>query len=88
MTGPDAPGSGAATAGDSAPARPVLRTADLSGRERYQLLTSLGVRLSEAVRRVEGTQFADTESLRPVARLWGDLYSLVGEMPALSRPKV
>ncbi|MET0397635.1 MAG: flavin reductase family protein [Longimicrobiaceae bacterium] len=48
----------------------------------------LGVRLSEAVRRVEGTFFADTGSLRPVARLWGDLYSLVGETPALPRPKV
>lgn len=223
MTGPDAPGSGAGPAGNAPPARPVLRTADLSGRERYQLLTSLvvprpiawvstrspegrrnlapfsyfsalaatpflvgvsvghrggapkdtlrnvrdtgvfcvnvvtegqlramndtageyppevdeferagiesalaetvdapyvadcpavlecrlfkevelegapntlligevlGVRLSQAVRRVEGTFFADTESLRPVARLWGDLYGLVGETPALPRPKV
>lgn len=48
----------------------------------------LRVRLSEAVRMVEGTHFADTESLRPVARLWGDLYSLVGETPSLPRPKV
>ncbi|HEU0077119.1 MAG TPA: hypothetical protein VFQ76_05675, partial [Longimicrobiaceae bacterium] len=47
----------------------------------------LGVRLSEAVRRVEGTCFADTQSLRPVARLWGDLYSLVGETPSLGRPR-
>lgn len=48
----------------------------------------LGVRLSAALRLVEGTYFAHTESLRPVARLWGDLYSLVGETPALARPMV
>ncbi len=48
----------------------------------------LGVRISESLRLVDGSYFVDTESLRPVARLWGDLYSLVGETPALARPKV
>lgn len=46
----------------------------------------LRVRLSDAVPLVPGTLFADTAALRPVGRLWGDLYALVGEMPALRRP--
>ncbi len=48
----------------------------------------LAVRLSEELRTREGTWFVDTESLDPVARLWGDLYSRVGETPSLPRPKV
>jgi flavin reductase (DIM6/NTAB) family NADH-FMN oxidoreductase RutF len=46
----------------------------------------LAVRLSDAVPLVPGTLFADTRAVRPVARLWGDLYALLGETPALSRP--
>jgi len=48
----------------------------------------LAVRLSGELRTREGTWFVDTESLDPVARLWGDLYSLIGDTPALPRPKV
>ena len=46
----------------------------------------LRVRLSDEIPLHPGTFFADTSALRPVARLWGDLYSLVGEMPSLARP--
>ncbi|HEX2205207.1 MAG TPA: flavin reductase family protein [Longimicrobium sp.] len=46
----------------------------------------LRVRLDDAVPLAPGTRFADTAALRPVARLWGDLYALVGETPALKRP--
>jgi flavin reductase (DIM6/NTAB) family NADH-FMN oxidoreductase RutF len=46
----------------------------------------LAVRLSDAVPLVPGTLFADTRAVRPVARLWGDLYALLGETPALPRP--
>ena len=48
----------------------------------------LRVRLSDEIPLAPGTYFADTAALRPVARLWGDLYALVGEMPALKRPTV
>ena len=48
----------------------------------------LRVRLSEELEVVPGTRFVDTESLHPVARLWGDLYSLIGEMSALPRPRL
>jgi flavin reductase (DIM6/NTAB) family NADH-FMN oxidoreductase RutF len=44
------------------------------------------VRLSDAVPLVPGTLFADLRALRPVGRLWGDLYALLGETPALPRP--
>ena len=44
------------------------------------------VHLSDAVPLAPGTLFADTRALRPVGRLWGDFYALLGEMPALRRP--
>lgn len=46
----------------------------------------LRVRLSEALETVPGTRFVDTGSLRPVGRLWGELYGLLGETPGLPRP--
>lgn len=48
----------------------------------------LRVRLSDEIPLVPGTLFADTAALRPVARLWGDLYATIGDMPALPRPRV
>ncbi|HEX8696345.1 MAG TPA: flavin reductase family protein [Longimicrobium sp.] len=48
----------------------------------------LRVRLSDEIPLAPETLFADTAALRPVARLWGDLYALIGEMPALPRPQV
>jgi flavin reductase (DIM6/NTAB) family NADH-FMN oxidoreductase RutF len=48
----------------------------------------LRVRLSDEIPLAPGTLFADTAALRPVARLWGDLYTTLGEMPALKRPAV
>ncbi len=47
----------------------------------------LRVRLADSVPLAPGTLFADTAALRPVGRLWGDLYATVGEMPALKRPE-
>jgi flavin reductase (DIM6/NTAB) family NADH-FMN oxidoreductase RutF len=46
----------------------------------------LRVRLADDVARVADTLFVDSVALRPVARLWGDLYSTPGEIPVLSRP--
>lgn len=48
----------------------------------------LRVRLSDDVPLAPGTLFADTDALRPVARLWGDLYATIGETPSLARPRV
>jgi flavin reductase (DIM6/NTAB) family NADH-FMN oxidoreductase RutF len=46
----------------------------------------LRVRLADEVPLVPGTHFADTAALRPVARLWGDHYSLFRETTELARP--
>jgi flavin reductase (DIM6/NTAB) family NADH-FMN oxidoreductase RutF len=46
----------------------------------------LAVRLSDTIPLVPGTLFADTRAVRPIARLWGDLYALQGETAALARP--
>jgi flavin reductase (DIM6/NTAB) family NADH-FMN oxidoreductase RutF len=46
----------------------------------------LRVRLSDSAPLIPATLFADSVALRPVARLWGELYSTLGEIPALARP--
>ncbi len=46
------------------------------------------VRLSDEIPLAPGTLFAATAALRPVARLWGDLYATIGDTPALPRPRV
>ncbi len=48
----------------------------------------LRVRLDDRVPLAPGTLFADTAALRPVGRLWGDLYATIGDMPVLERPAV
>ena len=48
----------------------------------------LRVHLADGVALHPGTLFADTGDLRPVARLWGDYYALIGETPHLPRPAV
>lgn len=48
----------------------------------------LRVRLSDAIPLAPGTLCADAAALRPVGRLWGDLYATIGDMPALKRPGV
>jgi flavin reductase (DIM6/NTAB) family NADH-FMN oxidoreductase RutF len=46
----------------------------------------LRVHISDAVPVMEGTLFADTHALAPVARLWGDFYALIGDTPSTPRP--
>ena len=46
----------------------------------------LRVRLSDAVPLAPGTLYADTAALRPLGRLWGDLYATIGAMPSMPRP--
>ena len=45
-----------------------------------------GVRLDPELTIVEGSAFVDTEKLRPVGRLWGPAYTLLGEVRVLPRP--
>ena len=46
----------------------------------------LGVRLDPALEIVEGSAFVDSKTLRPVGRLWGPAYSLLGEIRVIPRP--
>ncbi len=46
----------------------------------------VAVRLDPGLRFVEGTRFVHTASLRPVGRLWGEAYSILGEIRVLPRP--
>ena len=46
----------------------------------------LRVRLADDLPMIAPTLIADSVALRPVGRLWGDLYALLGDTPALSRP--
>jgi flavin reductase (DIM6/NTAB) family NADH-FMN oxidoreductase RutF len=47
-----------------------------------------GVRLDPELTIVEGSSFVDTEQLRPVGRLWGFSYSLLGEIRVVPRPEL
>jgi flavin reductase (DIM6/NTAB) family NADH-FMN oxidoreductase RutF len=47
----------------------------------------LGVGLAEGLRQVEGSRYVQTESLRPVGRLWGPAYALPGEILEIPRPR-
>ena len=47
-----------------------------------------GVRLDPELHIVEGSAFVDSEALRPVGRLWGFAYTLLGEVRVLPRPDI
>ena len=47
-----------------------------------------GVRLDPELAVVEGSAFVDSEGLRPVGRLWGPAYTLLGEIRILPRPEL
>lgn len=46
----------------------------------------VAIRLDPSLSTIEGTQYVDPESLRPVGRLWGAAYTLLGEVKVLPRP--
>ncbi|MBD0319722.1 MAG: flavin reductase family protein [Gemmatimonadetes bacterium] len=48
----------------------------------------LRVRLADDLPMIAPALLADSVALRPVGRLWGDLYALLGDTPALARPPV
>jgi flavin reductase (DIM6/NTAB) family NADH-FMN oxidoreductase RutF len=67
----------------------VFKIVELEGSPNTLVIgEALRIRLSDDVPLAPGTLFADTAALRPLARLWGDLYSTIGDTPALPRPVV
>jgi flavin reductase (DIM6/NTAB) family NADH-FMN oxidoreductase RutF len=65
----------------------VMREVALDGSANTLVIGEvLRVRVADEVGFVPGTRFVDTARLRPVGRLWGERYALIGETPALPRP--
>ncbi|HEU0052388.1 MAG TPA: flavin reductase family protein [Longimicrobium sp.] len=65
----------------------VFRIVELEGSPNTLVIGEvLRVRLADDLPLAPGTLFADTAALRPIARLWGDHYALIGETPSLARP--
>ncbi len=65
----------------------LFKAVDLEGAANTLVIGEvLRVRLAERLPLIDGSMFVDTHALSPVARLWGDLYALVGETPSTPRP--
>lgn len=64
----------------------VFRTVDLGDAPNTLVVGRVeAVRLSEGMRTVPGTRYVDAESFRPVGRLYGRAYGLLGEIRFISR---
>lgn len=64
----------------------LFRTIELGEAANTLIIGEVGVvRLSEALRTVPGTRYVDAETFRPVARLYGRAYGLLGEVRFISR---
>ena len=65
----------------------VFKVVELEGSTNTLVIGEvLRVHLADGVPIIPDTMFADSAALRPLARLWGDLYSTIGDTPALKRP--
>jgi flavin reductase (DIM6/NTAB) family NADH-FMN oxidoreductase RutF len=65
----------------------VSQEVELTGSANTLVLGEVrAVRLGSSLSLVEGSWFVDHRSLRPVGRLWGAVYALLGETPHLPRP--
>jgi flavin reductase (DIM6/NTAB) family NADH-FMN oxidoreductase RutF len=47
----------------------------------------VAIHVDRALDVIEGTSYVDPESLRPIGRLWGAAYTLLGEIKVVPRPK-
>lgn len=66
----------------------LFKDVELEGSSNVLLIGEvLRLRLAEEARLLPGTHNVDTLALQPVARLWGDLYALLGEVVELPRPR-
>ena len=67
----------------------VFKIVELEGSPNTLVIgETLRIRLADEIPLAPGTLFADSAALRPLARLWGDLYAPLGDTPALARPIV
>ena len=64
----------------------LFKEVDLDGTGSLVIGEVTAVRLDQTLPTIEGSAFVDTEALRPVGRLWGSAYTLLGEVKILERP--
>jgi len=65
----------------------VQQEVDLEGAPNTLIIGEVvGLRLSDDLSFVDGTDAVDTETLAPLGRLWGSAYSLPGVIRVLPRP--
>ncbi len=64
----------------------LFKDVDLDGTGTLIIGEVMAVRLDPALEMIEGSTFVDSEALRPVGRLWGAAYALLGEIKTLERP--
>jgi len=63
------------------------REVELSEKVSLVIGEALAIHLADELEFIEGTHFVDSEALRPVSRLWGPAYGLLGELRKIERPK-
>jgi len=63
------------------------REVELAREVSLVIAEALAVHLAAGLECVEGTRFVDSERLRPVGRLWGSAYGLLGELRRVKRPR-
>lgn len=64
----------------------LFKDVDLHGTGSLIIGEVLAVRLDPALAVIEGSEYVDSTALRPVGRLWGSAYTLLGEVKILERP--
>ena len=65
----------------------VFREVDLGSAPNTLVIgEAMRIHVDRSIPREPGTEFLDTESLDPVARLWGPMYGLLGPTKRIPRP--
>ena len=65
----------------------LFKEVDLDGTGTLIIGEVTAVRVDPALPTIEGSAFVDSEALRPVGRLWGPAYTLLGKVKILERPQ-
>ena len=64
----------------------LFKDVDLHGTGSLIIGEVLAVRLDPSLAMIEGSEYVDSTALRPVGRLWGSAYTLLGDVKILDRP--
>ncbi len=64
----------------------TFKEVDLDGTGSLIIGEVMAVRLDPTLETIDGTAFVGSEELKPVGRLWGSAYTLLGEVKILEHP--